>query len=231
MNFRLAIFVAIIAFYANTSLLASSLILEPPPKIESGFTREMTLACTVETNISPAFTKKVATMVRNAEEKFYKLFKLTPDLMNGVSKEKFDVKANIPGDVMRAYLGLRPWVDIRVYKSYEQFADEWFDHRGVKDPKERASTGLPGAYFSISRDYNEKLGVRRIRSYVDTRDDDELERTLLHEMGHLFMISYMLEIGGDPPKGQEAQKRGMPAWLWRRHRAIVRKPLVQRALI
>ena len=100
---------------------AASLILEPPPKVETGFFRELTPACTVETNVSPAYTKIVANMVRKAEEKFYTLFKLTPELMNGVSREKFDVKANIPGDIMKL-VGFRQWVDIRVYKTYEQFA-------------------------------------------------------------------------------------------------------------
>lgn len=181
-----------------------------PPKPGPGFYQKLTPAISVETNVSPQYTEKVYQMVWKAEQRFYNLFKLTPDLMNGVSKQKFDVKANIPGDVMNAF---RPFITLRVHKTQESFADEWFELTGVTDKEKRLNQGLPGAYFSIHHDYDKKTLLRDIRSFVDNRDDDELERSLLHEMGHLFMHTYLIEFAGSPPPGQESQKRGTPAWL------------------
>ncbi|MCY3021254.1 MAG: tetratricopeptide repeat protein [Planctomycetota bacterium] len=183
---------------------------EPPPKAPGGFFQVMTPAFSIECNVSKEYTDKVARMVGSAEQRFYQMFKLTPDLMNGVSKQKFDSKGNIPGDVLKFF---RPYIGVRVYKDMESFSDEWFEQTGVKDKQQRLRQGIPGAWFSIHPDYDKKRTVREIRTFVSNRDDDELERTLLHEMGHLFMQSYLLEFGGSPPPGQEAQKRGTPAWL------------------
>jgi len=183
-----------------------------PPKPGAGFFQKLTPAISVETNVSKEYTEKVYAMVWKAEQRFYNLFKLTPDLMNGVSKAKFDTKGNIPGDVMALY-GFRPFITLRVHKTQESFADEWFEDSGVTDKEKRLTMGMPGAYFYIHPDYDKKSTLRDIRSFVDNRDDDEVERTLLHEMGHLFMHSYLLEFGGAPPPGQESQKRGTPAWL------------------
>ncbi len=152
-------------------------------------------------------------MVKRAEAKFYTLFKLTPDLMQGWAKEKFDVKANIPGTIMQE-LHIRPWIDIRVYKDQEGFADEWFTLTKVTDPVQKATIGMPGAYFSLGPDSEyDKRAVRKIRSFVSDRDDEELERTLLHEMGHCFVESYMLgvAVGGGKQAGED--KRDLPAWL------------------
>jgi hypothetical protein len=183
-----------------------------PPKPGPGFFQKLTPAISVETNVSKEYTEKVYQMAWKAEQKFYNLFKLTPELMNGTSKAKFDMKSNIPGDVMQQ-IGFRPFITLRVHKTQEGFADEWFELTGVTDKEKRLNTGLPGAYFSIHQDYDKKTWLRDIRSFVDNRDDDELERTLLHEMGHLFMHSYLLEFAGSPPPGQESQKRGTPSWL------------------
>ena len=186
--------------------------IEKPPKAPPGFSQALTPTCVVETDVSPEFTKKVAGMVSSAEQKFYNLFKLNHELMQGVSKSKFDQKANIPGTVL-AEMGFRQWVEVRVFKSQEGFSDEWFDRTGVKDKQQRMRQGIPGAYFSIHKPYEEKKYLRSIRSFVADRDDDELERTILHEMGHLFMLTYLLEFSGDPPAGQESTKRGTPSWL------------------
>ena len=193
---------------------ASSPKYEPPPKVAPGFSQELTWACYVETNVSPAYTKKVAAMVKSAEEKFYKLFKLTPELMQGWSKEKFDQKNNIPGSIM-VDLGIRPWIDIRVFKDQEGFADEWFTLTKVTDPQQKATMGMPGAYFSLGPDTEyDKRAVRKIRSFVSNRDDEELERTLLHEMGHCFVESYMLAFAGIKGAKQASDdKKDLPAWL------------------
>lgn len=183
-----------------------------PPKPGPGFTQKLTPAISVETNVSKEYTEKVYQMAWKAEQKFYNLFKLTPELMNGTSKAKFDMKSNIPGDVMQQ-IGFRPFITLRVHKTQESFADEWFELTGVTDKEKRLNTGMPGAYFSIHQDYDKKTWLRDIRSFVDNRDDDEVERTLLHELGHLFMHSYLLEFAGSPPPGQESQKRGTPSWL------------------
>lgn len=185
---------------------------EPPPKPATGFYQVVTYACTVETNVSQAYTTKVANMVKNAEEKFYKLFKLTPDLMHGWSKEKFDQKGNIPGTIIHD-LKYRPWIDIKVYKDQDTFRDEWFELTKVTDPAQKATQGTPGAYFSVGPDYPDKTwAVRKIRSFVDNRDDDELERTLLHEMGHLFIETYTLGIAQAGKQASE-DKKDLPAWL------------------
>ncbi len=184
-----------------------------PAKAPQGFFQIVTPAFNIECNTSKAHADKVATMVKNAEVRFYQLFKLTPELMNGTSKPKFDNKANIPGDVMSAAFNFKPFIHVRVYKDMEGFTDEWFDLTGMKDKEQRLRTGIPGAYFCTRPDYDKSKMLREIRTFVANRDDDELERTLLHEMGHLFMQSYLLAFFGDPPKGQESQKRGIPAWL------------------
>jgi len=181
-----------------------------PPKAPTGFFQTMTPTFSIECNASKAYTDKVATMVRGAEQRFYTLFSLTPDLVNGVSKQRFDKKGNIPGDIMKF---CRPYISVRVYKDVDAFMDEWFDQTGVKDKQQRLRQGIPGAWFSMHPDYDKTHTVREIRTFVANRDDDEVERTLLHEMGHLFMQTYLLEFGGSPPPGQEAQKRGTPAWL------------------
>ncbi|MFH0937868.1 MAG: tetratricopeptide repeat protein [Planctomycetota bacterium] len=188
------------------------MVAEPPPKAPPGFFQVITSACTVETDVSQAYANKIAVMVRNAESKFYELFKLTPELMNGVSKQPFDAKANIPGSIMFD-MGFRPWVEVRVYKEMERFSDELFEMTGVKDKQQQLRQGIPGAYFITCHDYDGKRRLRRIRSFVANRDDDEQERALLHEFGQLFIVSYLLEFSGGPPPGQESQKRGTPAWL------------------
>ena len=196
-----------------------------PPKAPAGFFQIMTPTFNVQCNISQAFTTKVATMVRNAEQRFYTLFStkspFSPDMVNGVSKQKFDKKGNIPGDAMTLWWKMRPYIEVKVYKNSEEFTNEWFDHIGVTDKQQRLRQGVPGAYFTRfevkDNDYHgDKViypWLRSIRTYVANRSDDELERTLLHEMSHLFMQTYLLEFAGNPPKGQESQKRGTPAWL------------------
>src|SRR5208283_1901922 len=101
---------------------------EPIPKPQPGFFQVVTPAMIVETDVSAAYTNKVAQMVQNAEMKFYTLFKLTPELMRGVSREKFDNHSNIPGTIMWD-VGLHQYIDVRVYKDMEKFADEWFEGR------------------------------------------------------------------------------------------------------
>ena len=211
---RCRVVVPLCLLVAALSARASTPKIEPPPKVAPGFTQELTYACYVETNVSPAYTKKVAAMVKSAEEKFYKLFKLTPDLMQGWSKEKFDQKNNIPGTIM-VDLGIRPWIDIRVFKEQEGFADEWFALAHVTDPLQKATTGIPGAYFSMGPDTEyDKRAVRKVRSFVANRDDEELERTLLHEMGHCFVESYMLAFAGVKGAKQASDdKKDLPAWL------------------
>jgi tetratricopeptide (TPR) repeat protein len=211
MRHRLLLFVA----FALLPLVGRAGIpgtLEPPPPPPAGFAQIITPACIVETDLDKSAANRIALMVQTAERKFYELFKLTPALMNGVSKEKFDFKFNIPGTIM-ADMGFRPWVEIRVFKEYEKYSDEWFELIDVKDKVQRLRQGVPGAYFSVCKDYDNKRWLRRIRSFVANRDDDELERTLLHEMGHLYMKSYLLEFFGDPPRGRESEKRGTPSWL------------------
>jgi len=197
----------------GTGVHAGQAVMELPGKAPAGFFQIITPSFNVECNTTKAHADKVAMMVKTAEARFYQLFKLTPELMNGTSKPKFDTKANIPGDVMSTVFNFKPFIHVRVYKDMEGFTDEWFDLTGIKDKEQRLRTGIPGAYFCTRHDYDKTKMLREIRTFVANRDDDELERTLLHEMGHLFMHSYLLAFFGDGPKGQESQKRGIPAWL------------------
>jgi tetratricopeptide (TPR) repeat protein len=112
---------------------------------------------------------------------------------------------------------------VRVYKKEETFANEWLDQTGVTDKLQRLRIGLPGAYTFWGVRLKDSDGKETgkpmiwIRSYVANRDDDELERTLLHEMGHLFTHAYMLTClshsAADNAKGPDDQKRGLPSWI------------------
>lgn len=223
---RIVLSVSLLALLAGSVQAGQSgpLVLAPPPKAPEGFTQMITpggCIC-VETNISQAYTQKITQMVANAEQRFYQLFspgnkpfKFTPDMMNGVSKQYFDNNAHIPGDFMNFF---RSYVELRVFKNEDTFRNEWLDQTGVKDKLQRLRQGIPGAWSGYDHDKDsdgKPIGklVRRIRTFVADRDDDEVERTLLHEMGHIFMFSFLLEFAGNPPAGQEAQKRGTPAWL------------------
>jgi len=203
--------IAMCAFLISAARAGQPTAPELPPKAPAGFFQTMTPAFSVECNVSKAYADKVTRMVSQAEQRFYQLFKLTPDLLNGTSKQKFDNKANIPGDILNTW-NIRPYISVRVYKDMEPFADEWFEQTGVKDKEQRLRQGIPGAWFSMHQDYDKKKMVREIRTFVANRDEDELERTLLHEMGHNFMHTYLLAFFGDPPKGVE-RKQGTPAWL------------------
>ena len=204
----------------------------PPPKVQPGFFQEKTYACYIETNISPEYSKKVADMVRRAEEKFYKLFKLTPDLMQGWAKEKFDVKNNIPGTIMTD-IGIRPWIDIKVYKDEETMAGRMVRaHARHRPSGKRRSMGLPGAYFSLGPDSEyDQRAVRKIRSFVSNRDDEELERTILHEMGHCFVESYMLAFAQAKGSRQAGDDKRLARVAERRHRAIVREDIHEHPVV
>ncbi len=200
---------------ATTSPTKTPGVADPPPKAPEGFTQIITPSFVVETDVSQAFTQKVAGMVAKAESKFNVLFKINADYLNGVSKQFIDNKYHIPGTFMS---WRRAFVEVRVYKTEERFANEWFDLTGVTDKLQRLKQGMPGAYTGPryekdSEGKNVGKPILIIRSFLANRDDDELERTILHEMGHLYMQAFLLEYFGAPPKGQEGQKRGTPAWL------------------
>lgn len=185
---------------------------EPIKAAPAGFFQSRTPVFIVECNVSKPYTDKVTQMIFTAEQRFYQLFKLNPDLMNGTSKARFDQKGNIPGDIM-AKLGFAPNINVRVHKDMEAFMDEWFERTNVKDKQQRLRQGIPGAWFSIHPDYDKNKMLREIRTFQANRDDDELERTLLHEMGHLFMHTYLLSFGHGPAGNDPNEKRGTPAWL------------------
>jgi tetratricopeptide (TPR) repeat protein len=186
--------------------------IEPIPKPEPGFFQAFTPALVVETDVSAAYAKKLAQIVQTAEMRFYKLFKLTPELLKGVSRIKFDDHHDIAGTIIWD-LGFHQYTIVRAYKDRKSYEDEWFAGRQLKDKAERLRLGAPAAYFNITWDKDKKKLLRSIRTYVANRDDSEMERLLLHEMGHLFMKSFLLEFDGGPPAGQEEQKRGTPSWL------------------
>jgi tetratricopeptide (TPR) repeat protein len=62
-------------------------------------------------------------------------------------------------------------------------------------------------------DYDKKYSLRRIRAFMGSQTPEEVETQILHEMGHLFLETFLMEFAGAPKRGQEDQKRGTPAWI------------------
>jgi tetratricopeptide (TPR) repeat protein len=218
--------IGVLALVALSASAGQPPTLTPPPKAPEGFTQMITLNGTgcicVETNVSQTYTQKITNLIGQAEQRFYQLFsshpptKLSVDLMQGISKQYFDNNARIPGDYLS---GFRNYIELRVFKTHESFANEWFDETGVKDKHQRLTQGLPGGWSWCGRHEKDSDGkpigkpIRAIRTFVGNQDDDEVERILLHEMGHMFTEHFLLEFAAASKDGNVNQKTGTPAWL------------------
>ncbi|MCW8133172.1 MAG: tetratricopeptide repeat protein [Planctomycetota bacterium] len=202
--------------------------LMPPQKV-SGFMQQITPAFLIQTDVSPAYLSKLAQQVGQAEQRMYNLFKITPGFLKGNDpKVKLSNKTNISGDTLSKW-GFKPWIELRVYKKFDDYADESFNETDrltalvnktevkKETPEQRAvrriTEGVPGAYYMRITDYDGVFVDRRIRCYLGPKTPEEVEGDLLHELGHLFLETYLMEFAGAPKKGQEAEKRGTPAWI------------------
>lgn len=202
-----------------------------PPKAPNGYQQQVTpsTAFLVQTDAGPSYMSKLMTQLTTVEQRMYNLFKITPGFLKGNDpKVKLSNKVNISGDTLSKW-GFKPWVELRVYKTFEDFADESFNETDrlealvnktdikKETPEQRAirriTEGVPGAYYMRITDYDGKFVDRRIRCYIGPKNPEEVEGDLLHELGHLFLETYLMEFAGAPKKGQESEKRGTPAWI------------------
>jgi len=81
------------------------------------------------------------------------------------------------------------WIRIRIFRRYQEFLDDF--------QKRYESKAIPGAFFGIIRnkdEYGEYTGpwFREIATHAEGISDEQILRHLYHEMGHLFMRTYML---------------------------------------
>ncbi len=159
-----------------------------------------------------------------AENFFSKIFKmpagvLTGDLNeNSIAFRQFKEKlqsdtkyrTKIPANLYEEWFGLAGKIEYRIWEKQKDFGNEYFDFFHVPD-NDRARRGIPGAYFAWGRlgetldpgKSTKRLGKRVIRSFTEGRDPKEVVASLYHEIGHLYLSSYLLALGRDLP----------PAWL------------------
>jgi tetratricopeptide (TPR) repeat protein len=183
----------------------------------------------VQTDVSKEYLTVLAKQINKAEVKMYKLFKFSAGFLRGNHRgSRLGVRYPVPGDTL-GKAGFKPWVEVRVYKNYEDYCDEYFNEvdrlnalinntRPRRETPEqrsirRMTEGVPGAYYMRITDYDKKYILRRIRAYKGPQKPEEIETQILHEMGHLFLETYLMEYAGAPKRGQEGQKRGTPAWI------------------
>jgi tetratricopeptide (TPR) repeat protein len=200
-----------------------------PEKAPPAYQQLLLPAFDVQTDVPKPYLEKLARQVSAAEQRMYQLFRFSVGFLKGNDRSaKLGAKFAIPGDTLAKY-GFKPWIEIRVFQKYEDYADEYFDEidRLVsivnktpikkETPEERSvrrlTEGVPGAYYMRISDYDGKYTMRRIRAFLGPQTPEEVETQVLHEMGHLFLETYLMEFAGMPLKGQEAEKRGTPAWI------------------
>lgn len=120
--------------------------------------------------------KRYATRIAETSDFFLKMFQ--------IKAEQFVEYATVRNSVEQ------PWnteIRIRVFRNYDEF---------LKDFQQRYETKtIPGAFFGIKRDKDEygHLGpwFREIGAHADGISEEAVLRHLYHEMGHLFMRTYM----------------------------------------
>ncbi|MBI3828032.1 MAG: tetratricopeptide repeat protein [Planctomycetes bacterium] len=202
-----------------------------PLKPPGGMLQQITpdTAFVIQTDVSSSYLSNLVTQITTVEGRMFNLFKITPGFLKGNDpKVKLSSKITINGDTLSKW-GFKPWIEVRVYKKFEDYVDEHFNESDrltalvnktevKKETNEqravrRITEGIPGAYYMRITDYDGKFVDRRIRAYVGPKNPEEVEGDLLHELGHLFLETYLMEFAGAPKKGQEAEKRGTPAWI------------------
>ena len=217
---------ALLALSAACGEDAGNLKPGPPP---AGFQQFLLPAFDVQTDVPKPYPEKLARQINGAEQRMYQLFRFSVGFLKGNDRTtRLGTKYPIPGDTLAKW-GFKPWIEVRVYQKYEDYANEYFDETDRMEslinktplkketPEERArrrlTEGVPGAYYMRITDYDGKYAIRRIRAFVGQQTAEEIEADILHEMGHLFLETYLMELTGAPKRGMEAEKRGTPAWI------------------
>lgn len=184
----------------------------------------------IMTDVSQAYLNSLTSEVAKAERQFHQLFRLAPGFLKGNDpKQKLSKKHSwIKGDQLSKW-GYVPWIEVRVYNSYDAYADDYFEMdarlRSIIDKKpipkltpeqqtmRRLTKGVPGAYYMRISDYDNKYNNRLIRCFRGNKTPEEVASDMLHEMGHLFLETFLFEYAGASKTGNESEKRGTPAWI------------------
>ncbi|HEY3323154.1 MAG TPA: tetratricopeptide repeat protein [Planctomycetota bacterium] len=220
--------------------MADARAIPVPIKAPAPFLQAQVGSILVRTDVSQAYLQQLCQQVAKMEQRMGTLFKLSDGFMRGNDPKTRmqDKRFSIPGDQM-AKEGVLPWIELRVYKNFEGYCDEWFMETDrireavnkkkmpVLTPEQRVvrrmTEGVAGAYFMIihankygettSDESENKYMIRRVRAYLGSKSPDEVEADILHETGHLFLETYLMVWGGTAQEGHETEKRGIPAWI------------------
>lgn len=196
---------------------------ETPKKKLFHRTRTTNYIIEVSSTLPKSFLSEAKRKVLAAERFFTKVFKMPAGILTGnlnsnstaFQRFKTELKKNtklggkVPTNLYEEWFGIAGKVHYRIWDTQKDFANEWFDQTGV--PKEeRAKRGIPGAYFSIGRDVGtdvdkNALMTRKIRAFVANKPPKSVIASLYHEIGHLYLMSYLMSFQGS--------KNSVPAWL------------------
>lgn len=187
----------------------------------AGFHKAETLNFVIEvSNTMPrSFLIECQNKIMNAEVFFSKIFLMPAGVLTGnlnenstaftkfAEKLKTETKlgGKIPKNIYEEWFKIAGKVNFRIWDKRALFADEWFDIDKVP-VAEREKRGVPGAYIAWGRfgtnPSKDEMMTRVIRSYVGNRLPKEVLASLYHEIGHLYLISYLMNFNGE-----------IPAWL------------------
>jgi len=209
-------------FFACTNLIAQNKKPDDKDVKPVTFYKSETPTFIIEvTNAQPmSFLREAQNKILQAEAFFSKIFRMPSGMLTGnvnensiaftkfAEKLKSETKfgGKVPKNIYEEWFNLSGKISFKIWDKQALFADEWFDLTKVKQ-EDRARQGIPGAYYAWGRmgtsdDGKDQLGKRIIRSYVGNREPKEVIASLYHELGHLYLSSYLMEFGG-----------GTPAWL------------------
>ncbi|PCJ57035.1 MAG: hypothetical protein COA79_17040 [Planctomycetota bacterium] len=177
----------------------------------------------VSNTLPKKFLSEAKRKVLAAERFFTKIFRMPAGILTGnlssnsqaFQRFKNELKKNtkvggrIPTNIYEEWFGISGKVHYRIWDTQKDFANEWFDQTGVKE-EDRAKQGIPGAYFSIGRDVGtdvdkKSFATRKIRAFVANKTPKSVIASLYHEIGHLYLMSYLMSFQGP--------KNSVPAWL------------------
>lgn len=212
---------------ALSLLLTSSLFSQDKAQANTkpaGFFRAETSTYIVEVSNSlpQTFLTDCKNSLIKADQFFTQVFKLPPGILTGNANEnsiafskfaeklKQDTKfgGKIPKNLYEEWFHVAGKIHFRIWDKQVLFANEWFDMDKVPEEK-RASMGIPGAYIAwnwfdkegnliTNPDKNKDLLRRVIRSFVGDRLPKEVLASLYHEVGHLYLTSYLMSYSDVP---------------------------------
>ena len=192
---------------------------EAPKPADFYHTETVSFIVEISNTLPKPYLTEAKNKVLLAEAFFSQIFKMPAGMLTGnlnenssafvkfTEKLKTDSRFNgkVPKNIYEEWFGLAGKVHFRIWDKRALFADEWFDLDKVPQA-DRERRGVPGAYFAWGRfgtnPGDKELGKRIIRSYVGNRQPKEVLASLYHEIGHLYLTSYLMNFGP-----------GIPAWL------------------